>query len=140
KVGDDLENLKFNTAISAMMVFLNEMEKNQISKKDFEKFLVILSPFAPHISEELWEKLGHKESIFVQEWPQFDPELIKEENIELIVQVNGKLRDKIQVSTGISEEDAKKAALESEKVKAFLEDKEPKKVIFVKGKLINIVI
>lgn len=141
KVGEDIENFRFNTAVSAMMILSNEMEKTeQFSHADYEMFLKILSPFAPHITEELWEKLGHKKSIFLESWPKYDPELIKDEEIELVIQINGKLRDRIKVSADISEEEAKKSAMESEKVKNFIAGKEIRKVIFVKGKLINMVI
>lgn len=155
KIGEDIESLKFNTAISSMMTFLNVIyETNNISKSvdmesnvstvinsnDFMKFIQLLAPFAPHIAEEIWNKLGHKESIFKEKWPEYDPALIVDEEIELVIQINGKLRDRIKVAADISEEDAKKLALESEKVKNFIGDKNIKKMIFVKGKLINIVI
>jgi leucyl-tRNA synthetase len=140
KVTEDIENFKFNTAISQMMILVNEMSTKPFTVKQLEAFLKILSPFAPHISEEFWQKLGHKKSIIFEEWPKYDPRLIVEEEINLVVQVNGKVRDTIKVKTDISEEEAKKVALESEKVKKWIEGKEIKKVIFVKGKLINIVI
>jgi len=141
KVSDDIENFKFNTAISALMILANEFEKQEsLPREHYEKFLVLLSPFAPHITEELWSELGNKESIFLSRWPKHDPELVKEEEIDLVVQVNGKLRDKIRLATDVSEEEAKKAAMESEKVKKAIDNKPIKKVIFVKGKLVNIVI
>lgn len=141
KVTEDIENFRFNTGISSMMIFVNELEKEkEISMISYSSFLILLSPFAPHITEELWEKLGNKESIFLQKWPKYDPELIKEENIKLVVQVNGKVRDTLEVAADISEEEAKEKALQSEKVKKYTEGKDIKKVIFVKGKLINIVI
>ncbi|MBI4709213.1 MAG: leucine--tRNA ligase [Candidatus Portnoybacteria bacterium] len=141
KVSEDIEKLKFNTAISALMVLLNEIEKNEeMPIEVFEKFLILLSPFAPHISEEIWSQLGHEESIFKEKWPEYNPELIKEEIIELIIQINGKVRDTISVAVDISETDAKKLALESEKIKKYLLGREPKKIIFVKEKLINIVL
>ncbi len=140
KVTEDIEQFRFNTAISSMMILLNEVENAGITKKSYELFLQILSPFAPHIAEEIWEKLGHTESIFLSAWPKYDPELIKDEEINLVVQVNGKVRDTIRISANITEEEAKKVALESEKIKAHLEGKEIKKIIFVGGKLINIVV
>jgi len=141
KVGKDIENFRFNTAVSAMMILANEIEKSEkVSSEDYEMFLKILSPFAPHIAEELWEKLGHKESIFKESWPKYNPKLIKDEEIELVIQINGKLRDRIRVVADISEKEAKKLAMESEKIKNSIAGKEAKKVIFVKGKLINIVI
>ena len=141
KVTEDIENLKFNTAISQMMILANEMEKEKtISNIQYSIFLTLLSPFAPHIAEELWEMLGEKKSIHLQEWPKYDPEFIKEKEITLVIQINGKVRDQIKTPTDISEEDAKKLALESEKIKKWIEEKEIKKIIFVKGKLVNIVV
>ena len=141
KVGEDIESFKLNTAISTMMILVNALEKEEkINEEEYEKLLIILSPFAPHITEELWESLGHKESIFKEKWPEFNPELIKDETINLIIQVNGKLRDTLEVPSDISEDEAREKALNSEKIKKWTENKEIKKVIFVKGKLINIVI
>lgn len=141
KVTEDIENFRFNTAISAMMILANEMEKEEfISVADYELLVKILSPFVPHIAEELWEELGRKKSVFLSSWPQYDPRLIKEEKVELVIQVNGKLRDKIRVSADIAEEEAKKMAFQSKKIKSLIGGKEIRKIIFVKGKLINIVI
>jgi len=168
KVSDDIEKLKFNTAISSIMIFINiiyktpgelrlsksEAERKMgqwpdnisgslqwISKEDFEKFIKLLAPFIPYIAEEIWkEKLEHKESIFKEKWPEYDPALVKDEEIELVIQVNGKLRDRIKVSADISEEEATKLAMESEKAKQHISGKEIKKVIFVKNKLVNIVL
>jgi leucyl-tRNA synthetase len=103
-------------------------------------FLKILSPFAPHLAEEIWFGLGNKESIFKQSWPQYNSGLIKDEKINLVIQVNSKVRETIEVDAEIGEEEAKKTALDSEKIKKWLEGKEVVKVVFVKGKLINIVI
>jgi leucyl-tRNA synthetase len=140
KVTEDIQNFKFNTAISSMMILLNAMEKEkEISKDHYADFLILLSPFAPHITEELWREIGNKESIFNQSWPKYNEELIKDEQIELVVQINGKVRDRISVESGISEEEAKETALASEKIKKWLDGKQPKKIIFVKGKLVSIV-
>jgi leucyl-tRNA synthetase len=141
KVSEDIESLKFNTAISALMILANEIEKEEnIPIADYRLLITLLSPFAPHLSEELWQKIGSSNSIFEEKWPVYNPKLIQDEEIELVVQVNGKLRDRIQVPTDISEEEAKKLALESEKVKGFIEDKKIMKIIFVKGRLINLVV
>ncbi len=141
KVSEDIEDFKFNTAISSMMILVNNIEKQEIiAKDDFSMLLVILAPFAPHLTEELWSELGNKESIFKEKWPEYDKKLIKDETINLIVQVNGKLRDTIVAPANISEDKAKTMAMESEKIKKWTEEKEIIKVIFVKGKLINIVI
>ncbi len=143
RVGDDLEKLKFNTAIAALMEYLNALqdyaEKQSAGRETVENLAKLISPLAPFIAEELWAQLGHLKSIFIEEWPEYDPALVKEETIELVVQVNGKVRDKLSVSADISEEEAKRNALASEKIKKWLQGKELKKMIFVKGKLVNIV-
>ncbi len=141
KVGEDIEEFKFNTAISAMMILVNEMSaQEKISLENHEALLRILSPFAPHIAEELWQELGRKESIFKEKWPEYDPELVKDKIINLVVQVNGKLRGTIEVPVDIIAEEAKKAALASEKIKKWVAGKKIVKVIFVKGKLVNIAV
>ena len=142
KIDEDLEITKFNTTIAALMEFVNlAQEKEEETGKDvIEKLLILLFPFASHITEELWNKLGHKESISLQSWPKYDSKLIKEEIITLVIQVNGKVRDKIEVSADLSEEEAKALAISREKIKNRILGKEVKKVIFVPGKLINIVI
>jgi len=142
KVGDDLENMKFNTAIAIMMEFVNKWHEQEmiLSKKDAQKLLKLLSPFAPHITEEIWEILGNKKSIFKEKWPEYDKKLIQEETWQLIIQINGKVRDKIEVKKNISEEEAKKITLSQDKVKKWLNDKKPKKIIYIPNRLINLVV
>jgi len=142
KVGDDIENMKFNTAVASMMEFANAWfeQKKVLSKKDAQKFLYCLSPFAPFISEELWQGLGNKQSVFKEEWPEADEKLTQEATWNLIIQINGKVRDKIEVEKGISEEKAKELALNQEKIKKWLDNKKPKKVIYIPKRLINLVI
>jgi len=153
KVSEDIENFRFNTAISQLMILKNDfyepLRDNEISsrgfikfitKRDFEKFLIILYPFAPHISEELWKELKHKNSISFEKWPKADQEFLKEATFELVIQINGKVRDKVEVPMDISEEEARRLTLEREIVKKWREGKEVKKIIFVKNKLINIVV
>jgi leucyl-tRNA synthetase len=142
KIDEDLEATKFNTAVAAFMEFINFAleNKNEIGKDVLERFLILLAPFAPHITEELWHQIGHSDSIHLQSWPKWDPELVKEEMIALIIQVNGKLRDKVEVEANISKEKAKELALSREKIKKWIKGKEIKKVVFVPGKLINIVV
>jgi len=132
-----------------MMVFINESKTLRLvdfakEKKIFEKFLILLSPFAPHITEELWHELDKDDrkdkSIFNEKWPEYDKNLIQADEIELVVQVNGKVRDKIMIAAGISEDEAKKIALGSERIGKWLEGKEPKKIIFIQGKLVSIVV
>ncbi len=141
KVGDDIESFSFNTAISAMMIFLNHLIKQKIRPKwIIEKFVLILSPFAPHIAEELWVKLGHTDSLAYEPWPEYDQELIKEKEIELAVQLNGKIKCRIVVSADADEEEIKQKVLSSEKVIAAMAGKEPRRIIVVKSRLVNIVI
>jgi leucyl-tRNA synthetase len=141
KVTENIERMRYNTAISQMMILVNALEKEEkISLGDYELLISILAPFAPHITEEIWSRLNHKESIFLQSWPKADPELMKEDEIEMIVQVNGKLRERIFVAPDVTEDEAKETALESEKVKLFTQGKEIRKIIFVPEKLINIVV
>ncbi len=141
KVTEDIENMRFNTAIAQMMILINHMDKaDKISIADYQALLIILSPFAPHITQELWSNLGNKASITEEQWPKYDSSLIKEEEIELVIQVNGKVRHKITVPADITEEDAKAKALESDQVNKWLDNKQPKKVIYVKGKLVSIVV
>jgi leucyl-tRNA synthetase len=140
KVGDDIETFGFNTAISAMMIFVNHLNKQTVRPKAvIEKFVLSLAPFAPHIAEELWEKLGHADSLAYEPWPEYDKELIKEKEIELAVQVNGKIKDRIVVAAEADEEQIKQKALACEKVIAAMAGKEPKKIIVIKSRLVNIV-
>ena len=141
KAGEDIENLRFNTAISAMMILINEISNSQDLNKEFAKnFLLMLAPFAPHMSEELWKRIGEKPSIHKQPWPEYDPELIKDEEITIVIQVNGKLRDNIRVAADAGEEKIKKLAASSAKVRGFIEGKTIIKMIYVPKKLVNIVI
>jgi len=141
KVSSDIETMKFNTAVSQLMSCLNILEKEKkISKEVFEKFITILSPFAPHITEELWQKMGNKGFVSNQNWPDYDKKLIKQKTFNLVVQVNGRLRDTIEIKTGISEEEAKDQALSSSKVLGWTQGKEIIKTIFIKDKLINFVV
>jgi len=141
KVTSDIEEMKYNTAVSQMMIFVNEMQAAEsVSKDTFEKFLIIFAPFAPHLAEELWQMLGYKDSITLQAWPKFDPKLVKDETIELPIQVNGKLRATIQVAADISEVEATDLAKADQNVKKHLDGQKIKKVIYVPGRLINFVI
>jgi len=129
------------------MILANEINdyraKNDslpLSKEDFLKFIQILSPFAPHLAEEIWEQLGKTTSIFLSSWPQYDEEKIKDETFNLIIQVNGKLRATLEVPAEISEAEAFKLAANQENVQKWLADKEIIKKVFVVGKLLNIVV
>jgi leucyl-tRNA synthetase len=141
KVSEDIADFKLNTCISSLMILANAIEEKGVAKEDYAQFIQILSPFAPHLAEEIWrEKLGNQKSIFKSAWPIFDPELIKDETVNLIVQVNGKLRATISVPAEISQDEAVKLAGENENVKKYLDGKEIIKIIFVAGKLLNIVV
>jgi len=142
KVGDDIDNMRFNTAIAKMMELVNEMNKKiQVCQEAYGALLKILSPFAPHMCEEIWSNLGNKETLSQSAWPKYDEVLARENNLSLVIQVNGKVRDTIDFSTNeITENDARNAALSSLKVLKWLDGKEPKKVVYVPGKLVNIVV
>jgi leucyl-tRNA synthetase len=140
KVGSDIETFGFNTAISAMMIFVNHLIKQTVRPKSvIERFILVLAPFAPHIAEELWEKLGHTGSLAYKPWPEYDKELVKEKEIELAVQVNGKIKVRIVVPADSAEEYIKTQALISAPVQNALAGKEPKKVIVVKPRIVSIV-
>lgn len=142
KVTRDIENLCFNTAISQLMILVNQFKNKTtgILKSDFMLFLKVLSPFAPHLTEELWESLGEKESIFTEDWPTADPRLIKVEAKDVVVQVNGKKRDVIRVSIDISELEIRKKVLDSALVAKYLAGRPIKKLIYVPGKIVNLVV
>jgi len=141
KVGGDVETFGFNTAISAMMIFVNHLARQEVRPRSVvEPFVLILAPFAPHIAEELWQRLGHSGSLAHEPWPQYDENLAKEKQVELAVQVNGKVKDRIVVAAEADEESIKAVALGSDKVVAALDGKTPRKVIVVKSRLVNIVV
>ena len=147
KVTRDIEDEKFNTAVAAMMEMVNTLYK--IKEADgiaqsaewtfaLESLLQILAPFAPHITEELWHELGHNDTIHVDHWPKWDDSFIQSSVMTVIVQVNGKLRAKLELPADTDEDAVKQAALADENVQRFVGG-EPKKVIYISGKLVNIV-
>ena len=144
KVGDDIESLKFNTSIAAMMSFLKGVSTDFYLTSDilenWKKFLRILAPFAPHITEELWYLLGEKESIHLSSWPEYDINLIKAEIMTVPITVNGKLRSKISISAEIGEKEMLKLAKLDKKALKYLEGKKIKKEIYIKGKIVNFVV
>ena len=141
KVTEDYEILHFNTAIAQMMIFINEGYKHpKIAQEYLEGFLKLLSPIAPHLAEELWEKLGHNETITYENWPVFDEAKTKEQLVTIVVQINGKVRDKIEVSAGLSQDEIKELALASPKVQEYVGNNPLRKVIVVPNKLVSIVI
>lgn len=141
KVTEDIENLRYNTAISSLMILLNEIEKTGLDKKTGEAFLKMLAPLAPHLAEELWHSsLKNKNSIHLAAWPDFDPKLIVSQETVYAVQINGKLRDTFEAEKGLSQAAAEKIALARPKVLEFLGNIKPKKIIFVPDKIINFVV
>jgi leucyl-tRNA synthetase len=147
RVTEDLERLHFNTMISSLMEFTNYLgkvkESAAVTSPAWEEainiLLRLLAPTAPHLAEELWERTGGEYSIHNQRWPEWDAELARAEEITLVVQVNGKLRDRITVPVSITEDEAKQLALQSQRVKPHLDGKELAKIIYVPGRLINLV-
>ena len=140
KVTKDTANLDFNVAISQMMIFINEASKvEKMPKAMWEGFVLMLSPYAPHLGEELWEKLGHTRTNAYEAWPTFSEEYCKEDTKEIVVMINGKLRDKFEAASDADDETLKARAVETEGYKKFTEGKEIVKVIVVKGKMVNFV-
>lgn len=141
KVTEDYEHLRFNTAISQMMVFINECYKADTFPMEYaEGFVKLLAPIAPHVSEELWEILGHTETLTYAAWPTYDESKLVDDEVEVVVQVNGKLRSKVKVAKDVSKEQLEEIAKADEKVKEFTDGKQIVKVIAVPGKLVNIVV
>lgn len=148
-VGDGLESFGFNTAVAALMALRNTLEdvqrQDNVSREAWDDairhMLLLMAPFTPFISEELWQRIGGEGSVHMQPWPEYDPEVAAEDEITLVVQINGKVRDRIQVPANISEEDAKRIALESPAAKRYMDGKPPRKVIYVSQRgMVNIVV
>jgi len=140
KVGEDIPNLRFNTSVAQLMIFGNTLQEHQaISREDKMLFVKVLAPFAPHIAEELWQSLKNTTFVSAESWPTFDPTKLVSDTMMIVVQVNGKMRANIYVASDASEETIKAAALADENVKRWVTT-EPKKVIYVKGKLVSVVV
>ena len=140
KVTHDIENLNLNTAISQMMIFINDAYKAETLYKEYaEGFVKMLSCYAPHLCEEMWELLGHNETLTYEAWPTYDESFLVEANVEIVVQVNGKLRGKFTISKDASEEEIKAEALNIKAVQTQIEGKTIRKFIIIKGKIVNIV-
>jgi leucyl-tRNA synthetase len=144
----DLEKFSFNTVLSSLMEFSNYLSKvkesgavsSSLWREAIGSFLLLLAPAAPHLAEELWSRTGHPYSIHNQAWPKYDEELAREEEITLVIQVNGKLRDKVLVPASIGEVEARELALGRDRVKAYIYDKKIIKVIYVPKRVVNIVV
>ena len=140
KVGGDVEEMKFNTAISAMMMYANDLDKKEnVTRREYETLLLLLSPFAPHVCEELWEKLGHTNSITKELWPRFDENKTQDEVVNIAIQVNGKMRAVLKAPNNLSEDEVKSLALNMPEVAKWVIEK-PQKVIVVPNKVVNIVL
>ena len=140
KVSDDIESMKFNTAVSSLMIYVNTLDKkNKISQEEFKTLILLLAPFAPHITEELWLLLGRKDSIHIQNWPTYDSKKLIKDEIILAVQINGKVKANVLVSRDQSEEEIKTMALALPEVNKWLKGKKPERVIVVPRKIISIV-
>ena len=140
KVSEDIESFSFNTAISTLMILLNEMEKVSISRKQYEVLLFLLAPFAPHLTEELWQLGGNTSSIHVSSWPIFDATKVIATEITIAIQVNGKVRDEVVVGKDTTENEIKEIVQARETIKKWTEGKTVKKIILVPGRLVNIVV
>ncbi len=143
KVGEDIENIKFNTAVASLMEWLNHLSrKEKISKEEYKNFLLLLAPFAPHITEEIWGQIGEKYSIHQQSFPLSDNKYLEDEEVTIAIQINGKLRDTIMIQKDIisNKEVVEKMAKEKEKVAKFLEGKSVKKIVYIPGRIISFVI
>ncbi len=141
KVGEDIEALRFNTAISQMMILVNELTKTESRPRQvLEPFVLLLAPFAPHIAEELWQKLGHASSLACEPWPSFDESKMQQKTVEVVFQVNGKIRAKSNVPVDIDESALKQLAYAEQNVKQYLDGKDVVKEIIVKNKLVNFVV
>ncbi len=141
KVSEDIEAMQFNTAVSSLMILLNAFDKKEkIAKSYAEHFLQLLAPFAPHIAEELWKNLGHSTSVHLASWPAFNPAKLQKQELTIVVQVNGKMRGEFRADPEITQETAIHMAKSVPEVVKWIENKEVKKEIYVKGRLVNIVV
>jgi leucyl-tRNA synthetase len=137
----DTEGLQYNTAISAMMEYVNELKEQGANHKALiEPLIILLAPYAPHVTEEMWEVLGHKQTVFQARWPSYDERLVSAGDVEIAVQVNGKLRSRLTVPRGMAEKDVMDRVLADEVVKKFVDGQKLKKVIYVQDRLVNLVV
>jgi leucyl-tRNA synthetase len=141
KVTDDLENLKFNTGVSALMIFLNEeLLQTDHSREALEKFILILAPFAPHMAEELWEKMKHKKTLAYESWPVYDERYLVETEVEIAIQITGKIRSRMIIPKGLSEGELKERVFSDEIIKKWIDGKKVQKFIVVPDRLVNLII
>ena len=143
KVTHDIEKMSFNTAISAMMIFTNKLSSlgpQQVPQQAVESLVLLLSPFAPHVAEEMWSLMGHQQSLAHEQWPTFDAKLAEDAVVKIAVQINGKVRATIEVAKDIDEATVIRHAMEQGNVAKFTQDKQIKKTIYVPGRIVNIIV
>jgi len=138
-VEEDLLHLKYNTAISKLMILVNEIQEKGCGRDVFSKFTILLSPFASYASEELWKRLGNKFSVHQQKWPSYNKKLVIDQEIPIIIQINGKFRNTVNMPLGVVKKEALEKAKQDEKISKYLKGGY-KKVIFVKNKVINFIV
>ena len=141
KVGEDFERMKFNTAIATMMSLVNDFsKKGSVTKGEYKTLITLLNPVAPHMTEELWLTYGNGELLSLQPWPKYDEGKTVDDEIEIVVQINGKIKDKLMIPAGLDKDGTQEAAMNTEKIKGLIEGKNVVKVIAVPGKVVNIVV
>ena len=141
KIEEDTERFSFNTAVSTFMICVNELADSKCHKKEIlEKLLILLTPYAPHIAEELWQQLGNEGSILDAEYPSYNPALLVESSKEYPISINGKVRANMNLALNIEQAEVEQLVLQNETVQKWLEGKEPKKIIYVKNKMVNVVV
>ena len=139
KVGDDIDRVSLNTAIAAMIEFVNLALKPGLTRDQMDRFVRVLAPFAPHIAEEIWHKLGHETSVAHADWPGYEESMLVDDEVEIAIQVLGKVKAKLSVPTGASEDELKELALKNETIAGLIEGKTVRKIVVVPGRLVNIV-
>ena len=141
KVSEDIEEMRFNTAISSMMILINEFEKvGKVTKWQYEALLLLMAPFAPHVTEEIWANLGHKKSIHQEKWPIYDPKKIEISDVTIAIQINGKIRGSIIVDKETSQKEIEDKSLALPEIQKWLNGVQPKKIIYIKNKILSLVV
>jgi len=140
RVTEETEALKYNTGVAALMECLNALEaRPELHREEVETFLKLLAPYAPYITEELWERIGGGYSVHQQPWPEYDPALLRTETMTIVVQVDGRVRDRVEVPSEASAEEVQRAAQAAPNVARHLEGRTPRQVVYVPGRLVNVV-
>ena len=139
KVGEDVERLAFNTAIASMIEFVNAALKTGVTRDQMDRFVRVLAPFAPHFAEELWHKLGHEDCVAHADWPGYEESMLVDSEVEIAVQILGKVKARLSVPAGASEDELRELALKEDTIAELIAGKDVRKVIVVPGRLVNIV-